>query len=66
MNESATPSGSVEDLTMRVEHLEAAFEGLQDAVYRQDVVRDSQVADLRKRSTTRPAARPRGLRGERT
>jgi hypothetical protein len=34
----------------------AALEGLQDAVYRQDVVHDRQIADLRKRRATRPDA----------
>jgi len=66
MDESAAPSERVDDLSTRVEHLEAALEGLQDAVYRQDVVHDSQIADLRKRSTTGPAAGRPGLRGERT
>ena len=65
MNESATPSEMVAELTTRVEHLEAALEGLQDAVYRQDVVHDSQIADLRKRSATGPPAGPLGLRRER-
>lgn len=44
---------SLQDLARRVEHLEAALEGLQDAVYRQDVVHDTQIADLRKRTATR-------------
>jgi len=43
----------LQDLERRVEHLEAALEGLQDAVYRQDVVHDTQIADLRKRTATR-------------
>jgi hypothetical protein len=37
------------DLVRRLEHLEAALEGLQDAVYRQDVVHDRQISDLRNR-----------------
>jgi hypothetical protein len=58
-SEPATPSEAaradrLEDLARRVEHLEAALEGLQDAVYRQDVVHDKQIADLRKRSVTTP------------
>ena len=65
MEEAPTPTDGVDDLARRVEHLEAALEGLQDAVYRQDVVHDSQIADLRKRSATRPAARSPGLGGER-
>jgi hypothetical protein len=51
--ESPMPSngerGRVDELARRVERLEAALEGLQDAVYRQDVVRDRQIADLRHR-----------------
>ena len=65
MKEPAVPAAGVDDLARRVDHLEAALEGLQDAVYRQDVVHDSQIADLRKRSATRPAARSPGLGGER-
>lgn len=42
------PADSVEDLARRVAHLEAALEGLQDAVYRQDVVHDKRISDLRK------------------
>lgn len=38
---------AVPDLERRVAHLEAELEGLQDAVYRQDVVHDRQIADLR-------------------
>lgn len=57
MKWSAAPSGRVDDLAQRVEHLEAALEGLQDAVYRQDVVHDSQIADLRKRSAARADVR---------
>ena len=50
----AGPSGppldgdAYRNLTRRVEHLESALEGLQDAVYRQDVVHDRQIADLRR------------------
>jgi uncharacterized coiled-coil protein SlyX len=55
--DSATPSeprrsDRIDDLEKRVAHLEAALEGLQDAVYRQDVVHDRQIADLRKHNTT--------------
>jgi hypothetical protein len=53
----------ISELTRRVEHLEAALEGLQDAVYRQDVVHDRQIADLRERQAApspppSPRARP--------
>ena len=54
-----------ENLASRVEHLEAALEGLQDAVYRQDVVHDRQIADLRKQKPTTSDGRPWELRGER-
>jgi hypothetical protein len=41
------------NLAKRVEHLEAALEGLQDAVYRQDTMHDRQIADLRRGQRTR-------------
>jgi hypothetical protein len=49
-DDNAIPAdpGSVDALTRRVAYLEAALEGLQDAVYRQDVVHDRQIADLRR------------------
>jgi hypothetical protein len=66
-NEPATPSRRapgraemVDDLARRVEYLEAALEGLQDAVYRQDVVHDRQIADLRRRHPTTADARSPG------
>lgn len=55
--------GGIDDLTSRVEHLEGALEGLQDAVYRQD---DRQIADLRSRRPSGPAARSPALRDERS
>ena len=51
----------IDALERRVEHLESALEGLQDAVYRQDVLHDRQIADLRKTETawdTRPRKEP--------
>ena len=67
-SESATPlnpgADTAHDLVRRIEHLEAELEGLQDAVYRQDVVHDRQIADLRKRRATTPNAGSPGLRGE--
>jgi hypothetical protein len=67
--ESPTPSNRqrdrVDELTGRVERLEAELEGLQDAVYRQDVVRDRQIADLRQRHPTGHDAASPGLRSER-
>ncbi len=47
----------IDDLERRVSHLESVLEGLQDAVYRQDVLHDRQIADLRKQEQvweTRP------------
>ena len=47
----------IDALERRVGHLEAALEGLQDAVYRQDTLHDRQIADLRKQEPawqTRP------------
>ncbi len=38
------------DLTARVAHLEAALEGLQDAVYRQSQLWDEQAAELLRRT----------------
>lgn len=37
-------------LEARVEHLEAALEGLQDAVYRQAQIGEERLEDLRKRT----------------
>lgn len=50
---AADDAERVDDLTRRVQHLEAALEGLQDAVYRQDVVHDRKLADLRQRKPSR-------------
>ena len=38
---------ALEELARRVDRLEAQFEALQDAVYRQDVLHDRRIADLR-------------------
>ena len=38
---------ALEALARRVDRLEAQFEGLQDAVYRQDVLHDRRISDLR-------------------
>ena len=38
---------ALEELARRVDRLEAQLEGLQDAVYRQDVLHDRRIADLR-------------------
>lgn len=39
----------VEALEERTEHLEAVVEGLQDALYRRDVLLDEQIGELRRR-----------------
>jgi hypothetical protein len=49
LTDAAPAPGTYADLVRRLEHLEAALEGLQDAVYRQDVVKDRQISDLRNR-----------------
>jgi len=47
----------VETLDVRVEHLEAELEGLQDAVYRRAVLEDEQVDELRRRTAPEQLAR---------
>jgi hypothetical protein len=47
----------VETLEARVEHLEAELEGLQDAVYRQAVLEDEHIDELRKRTAPEQLAR---------
>ncbi len=49
-----------ETLAARVEHLEAELEGLQDAVYRQAVLEQENIADLRKRTEPEQLARDLG------
>jgi hypothetical protein len=44
-------------LEARVEHLEAALEGLQDAVDRQAVMQDERIGDLRRRTEPEEIAR---------
>ena len=60
---SPTPAGAgdeaIQDLQVRVEHLEAELEGLQDAVYRQALSQGQQISDLRDR--TQPAQIARDL-----
>ena len=57
------PSGSVDprigDLQRRLDALELAFEGLQDAVYRASVRQDKEISDLT--TNTQPAAIARAL-----
>ena len=47
----------LETLTARVEHLEAELEGLQDAVYRQAVLEQENIGDLRRRTEPEQVAR---------
>jgi uncharacterized coiled-coil protein SlyX len=44
-------------LEARLEHLESALEGLQDAVYRQSVLEDRQIAELGRRTEPHEMAR---------
>jgi hypothetical protein len=50
----------LETLAARVEHLEAELEGLQDAVYRQAVLEQENIGDLRKRTAPEQLARDLG------
>jgi predicted RNase H-like nuclease (RuvC/YqgF family) len=47
----------VETLEARVEHLEAELEGLQDAVYRQAVLEEEHIDELRRRTAPEQLAR---------
>jgi hypothetical protein len=47
----------LETLDARLQHLETAHEGLQDAVYRQAILEDEQIADLRRRTEPEHLAR---------
>jgi hypothetical protein len=53
------PDTRIVKLEQRLEHLEAAFEGLQDAVHRDAVRQNQELDDLRKR--TQPEAMARAL-----
>jgi hypothetical protein len=50
----------LESLAARVEHLEAELEGLQDAVYRQAVIEQENIDDLRRRTQPEQLARDLG------
>jgi uncharacterized coiled-coil protein SlyX len=47
----------LETLEARMEHLERALEGLQDAVYRQAMLEDENVGELRRRTEPEQMAR---------
>jgi hypothetical protein len=49
----------LETLEARIEHLESAHEGLQDAVYRRAVLEDASIEELRRRSESGQIARDR-------
>jgi hypothetical protein len=50
----------LESLAARVVHLEAELEGLQDAVYRQAVLEQERIGDLRRRTEPEQMARDLG------
>jgi hypothetical protein len=47
----------MEILEARIEHLEAALEGLQDAIHRQTVLHDKQIDELDRRTEPHQIAR---------
>jgi hypothetical protein len=47
----------LETLEARIEHLEGALEGLQDAVYRQAVLDDEKIGEVRRRTAPEQMAR---------
>jgi hypothetical protein len=55
----------LETLAARVEHLEAELEGLQDAVYRQAVLEQENIGELRRRTEPGQLARDLGQDAER-
>ena len=55
----------LETLAARVEHLEAELEGLQDAVYRQSVLEQEHISELRRRTAPQQLARELGQDAER-
>jgi hypothetical protein len=55
----------LDSLAARVEHLEAELEGLQDAVYRQAVLEQENIGDLRRRTEPEQLARDLGRDAER-
>ena len=51
------PDARIAELERRLEHLEAAFEGLQDAVHRDAVRQNQELDDLRRRTHPETMAR---------
>lgn len=62
---AARSNPRLETLAARVEHLEAELEGLQDAVYRQAVLEQEHIAELRRRTEPEQLARDLGQDAER-
>lgn len=57
IGESRGPDSRIADLQHRLEHLEAAFEGLQDAVHRDAVRQNQELDELRRRTQPQEIAR---------
>jgi uncharacterized coiled-coil protein SlyX len=51
------PERRLEKLEARIEHLEVALEGLQDAVYRQAVMEEQKLGEIRRRLAPEQMAR---------
>jgi uncharacterized coiled-coil protein SlyX len=51
------PERRLETLEARIEHLEVALEGLQDAVYRQAVMEEQKLGEIRRRIAPEQMAR---------
>jgi hypothetical protein len=56
---SGRPAAELESLRVRVDHLEAALEGLQDAVYREGRRHEAEIQELQRQ--TDPAVLARAL-----
>lgn len=56
-HEATVDAARIAALERRVAHLEAAFEGLQDAVYRRSVLEGRQIAELSRRTEPHEMAR---------
>jgi hypothetical protein len=59
---SPTPAGELESLRVRVDHLEAALEGLQDSVYRESRRREAEIEELQRQ--IEPGAMARALEAD--
>jgi len=54
---AARRKGRLEALEARIEHLETALEGLQDALYRHEVLDKQSIGELRRRTDPEQMAR---------